>query len=63
MAFYELSGIHTGNQQQCVCTAGISWSQICLTFEWEQTMSPFQSQLTVLQNAMNNWHTLRDNFF
>ena len=24
--------------------------------------SPFQSQLTILQNAINNWHALRDNF-
>ena len=24
-------------------------------------MSPFQRQLTILQNAINNWHTLRDN--
>ena len=23
--------------------------------------SPFQRQLTILQNAINNWHTLRDN--
>ena len=27
-----------------------------------KTRSPFQSQLTILQNAINNWHTLRDNF-
>ena len=60
MPSYELSGIHTGNKQQCVCTAGISWSQIGLTFEWEQTMSRFQSQLTILQNAINNRHTLHD---
>ena len=26
------------------------------------TKSPFQRQLTILQNAINNWHTLRDNF-
>ena len=26
-----------------------------------KTMSPFQRQLTILQNAINNWHTLRDN--
>ena len=25
-------------------------------------MSPFQSQLTILQNAINKWYTLRDNF-
>ena len=25
-------------------------------------MSPFQSQLTILQNVIDNWHTLRDNF-
>ena len=25
-------------------------------------MSPFQSQLTILQNAINNWHTPHDNF-
>ena len=25
-------------------------------------MSPFQSQLTILQNAINNWHTLCNNF-
>ena len=24
-------------------------------------MSPFQRQLTILQNAINTWHTLRDN--
>ena len=24
--------------------------------------SPFQSQLTILQNAIDNWHTLCDNF-
>ena len=24
--------------------------------------SPFQSQLTILQNAINNWHTLSNNF-
>ena len=24
-------------------------------------MSPFQSQLTILQNAINNWHTLCEN--
>ena len=24
--------------------------------------SPFQRQLTILQNAINHWHTLRDNF-
>ena len=27
-----------------------------------ETRSPFQSQLTILQNAINNWHTLHDNF-
>ena len=27
-----------------------------------ESMSPFQSQLTILQNAINNWHTLHDNF-
>ena len=27
-----------------------------------KTWSPFQSKLTILQNAINNWHTLRDNF-
>ena len=26
-----------------------------------QTRSPFHSQLTILQNAINNWYTLRDN--
>ena len=26
-----------------------------------KTKSPFQSQLTILKNTMNNWHTLRDN--
>ena len=25
------------------------------------SMSPFQSQLTILKNTINNWHTLRDN--
>ena len=25
-------------------------------------MSPFQTQLTILQNVINNWHTLCDNF-
>ena len=25
-------------------------------------MSPFHSQLTILQNAINKWYTLRDNF-
>ena len=25
------------------------------------TGSPFQNQLTILQNAINNWYTLRDN--
>ena len=25
------------------------------------TRSPLQSQLTILQNAINNWHTLHDN--
>ena len=29
--------------------------------ELEETRGPFQSQLTILQNAINNWHTLRDN--
>ena len=24
-------------------------------------MSTFQSQLTILENAINSWHTLRDN--
>ena len=24
-------------------------------------VSPFQRQLTILQNTINNWHTLRDN--
>ena len=24
--------------------------------------SPFESQLTILLNAINNWHTLCDNF-
>ena len=26
------------------------------------TGSPFQSQLMILQNAINNWYTLLDNF-
>ena len=25
------------------------------------TVSPFQRQVTIIQNAINNWHTLRDN--
>ena len=29
--------------------------------ELEETRGPFQSQLTILQNAINNWHTLHDN--
>ena len=27
-----------------------------------ESMSPFQSQLKILQNAINNWHTLHDHF-
>ena len=27
-----------------------------------ETMSPFQSQLMILQNATNSWYTLRANF-
>ena len=26
-----------------------------------KAQSPFHSQLTILQNAINNWYTLRDN--
>ena len=26
-----------------------------------KSQSPFQRQMTILQNAINNWHTLRDN--
>ena len=28
----------------------------------EKARSPFQSELAILQNAINNWHTHRDNF-
>ena len=34
--------------------------QICLKVSL--SLSHFQSQLTILQNAINNWHTLCDNF-
>ena len=27
----------------------------------KNTLSPFHSQLMILQNAINNWYTLRDN--
>ena len=29
----------------------------------KQTRSPFHSQFTILQNAINKWYTLCDNFF
>ena len=35
---------------------------IFLLFTSMKNLSPFQGQLTILQNVINNWFTLRDNF-
>ena len=45
-----------------IITQNVNYRISYLLYFYWKTMSPFQSQLTILQNAINNWYTLRDNF-
>ena len=56
----NVSGTSKRNYRNMV-TKYLTYFPISQIVSGKGSRSPFQRQVTILQNAINNWHTLRDN--